>query len=178
MSDPGELPGAVLEDYILMPLVFSGAYKQSGAGYHIEYIVENDPGAITYLFKYQIAVSAWYCVTISLPKLAICVLYRTLFPQRSVLIILWITGSIMVGTCVASLIADLAACKPFTANWASIETQNTVCINKENLYIWGTFPNIVTDVVLLAVPLPIIWRLHTSTQLKVGLSVTFICGSM
>ncbi|KAI1379851.1 hypothetical protein F4677DRAFT_297159 [Hypoxylon crocopeplum] len=105
-------------------------------------------------------------------------LYRRLFPQRPVYIVLYITTGIMVSTAIASLIADLAACDPFSANWASPDIQATHCINKEALFVWSTFPNIVTDVIMLLLPLPIIWRLHTPTQLKVALTCTFLLGSI
>lgn len=128
--------------------------------------------------KYLIAIASWYAFTNGLGKLAICVFYRTLFPQRSVFIILWISAGIIIGTSVATTIAELGSCKPFSANWASTAVQAEKCIDKEKLYVWASFPNIVTDVVLLVLPLPITWRLRTTTKMKMALTFTFVIGSM
>jgi hypothetical protein len=129
-------------------------------------------------FKYLVAISAWYTSTVSLGKLAICCFYRRLFPQKPVLIVVGATAAVLIGNSIASTIVILAACKPFSANWGPVEVQATHCINKEALFVWATLPNILTDAVLLAVPIPIVLRLHASNGLKVGLLATFLFGSM
>lgn len=124
------------------------------------------------------AIATWYFLTCGFGKLAICVFYRTLFPQRSVLIILCTTAGIIICTAIATSVANLAACTPFSAAWGSTEAQASECIDKERLYIWASFPNIITDVILLVLPLPITWGLHTTKRLKVALTFTFLIGSM
>ncbi len=114
----------------------------------------------------------------NISKLAICIFYRVLFPQRWVLIILCLTAGILVADSFVTLTVDLAACKPFKAQWAPPVVQSSKCIDKEALYVWSTFPNIATDVILLMLPLPIIWKLHTTTRQKIALTATFIFGSM
>ncbi|KAI1500660.1 hypothetical protein F5X99DRAFT_232076 [Biscogniauxia marginata] len=155
-----------------------GSVRQGAVGNHVGYLEETNPSAVTLFFKYLVAISAWYYVTISIPKLAICVLYQRLFPKQSIFIVLCITAGIMICTSIASLIADLAACNPFSANWAPPQVQAVKCINKEALFIWSTFPNILTNVVILVMPLPVIWKLHASVQFKVALTMTFLIGSL
>lgn len=72
-----------------------------------------------------------------------------------------LTAAILIGTAIAGLVIDLAACMPFDAHWASLEVQKAQCIDKEPLFLWFNFPNIVTDVVMLILPLPIVWKLQT-----------------
>ncbi|KAL7625377.1 hypothetical protein AAE478_004594 [Parahypoxylon ruwenzoriense] len=170
--------GMAIEESSKEKLTRAGSVEHGAVGYHLKYLEETNPGAVTIFFKYLVAFSVWYHVTIGLSKLAICVMYRRLFPQRSVLIVLYITAGILISTSIASLIADLAACRPFSANWAPLEVWATHCISKQALFVWSTLPNILTDVVLLILPLPIIWRLHASIQLKVPLTVTFVIGGM
>jgi hypothetical protein len=151
---------------------------EGGVGRHVGFLEETDPEIVTTFFKYLVAISSWYWVTISVSKLAVCVLYRSLFPQRTVFIALCVTAFILISTSLATFIATLAACRPFSANWGSLQVQKAYCIDKELLYVWGTFPNIVTDVILLIIPLPIIWNLHASRKIKWALSVTFVVGGM
>jgi hypothetical protein len=95
-----------------------------------------------------------------------------------VLVAVTATAAILIGNAVVSTIVVLAACKPFSANWAPTHVQATHCIDKEALFVWATLPNILTDAVLLVVPIPIVVRLHASKGLKVGLLATFLFGSM
>jgi hypothetical protein len=46
------------------------------------------------------------------------------------------------------------------------------------IYTWFSIPNLVTDVAMLALPLPAIWTLKMSRGQKVGLTLTFLTGSM
>lgn len=163
---------------ILTSHLYLASVQKGAVGYHVGYLEETNPEHVELFFKYLVVFSAWYYVTISISKVAICVMYRRLFPQRVVFIILCITVAILISTSIVSFTMDLAACRPFSANWAPPAVQADQCLNKEALFIWSTFPNIVTDVVMLVLPLPIIWKLHTTAQLKVALTATFMVGSM
>ena len=46
------------------------------------------------------------------------------------------------------------------------------------MYKYWSVPNIVTDVVMLILPMPVIWRLKISRAQKAGLTVTFLLGSV
>ncbi|KAI1283471.1 hypothetical protein F5Y07DRAFT_349786 [Xylaria sp. FL0933] len=155
-----------------------GAVTQASVSYHLDYLTETEPEKITTFFKYLVPISIWYFATITITKLAICKLYLTIFPKQIISVILYITAFVLIATPVATTISLLAACRPFSANWGPSHVQNTHCLNKEAIFVWGTIPNIVTDVILLAVPLPVIWKLQVTTKVKLALSFTFIIGSL
>ncbi|KAI1483618.1 hypothetical protein F4774DRAFT_366040 [Daldinia eschscholtzii] len=155
-----------------------GSIKQAGVGHHVGYLLETNPEAVTTFFKYLVAMSTWYATTEGLAKLAICLLYKRLFPSRMALIVINITMIVLVCASIAGGLADLFGCTPFSAHWGTPEEQATYCIDTEALFVWGSFPNIVTDVILLILPLPIVWNLHASTGFKVGLVITFLFGSI
>ncbi|KAI1324531.1 putative alpha-xylosidase [Xylariaceae sp. FL0255] len=158
--------------------VYIGSIVQAGVGHHFGYVIATHPEQVTPFFKYLVFFSVWYFATVTLPKLAVCQLYRTLFPQRPVKIVLFITVAVLIATPIATTTALLAACRPFSANWGSTEEQNEHCyINKDDLYVYGSIPNIVTDIVLLIMPLPIVWGLQAARKIKVALTVTFLVGS-
>lgn len=53
------------------------------------------------------------------------------------------------------------------------------CIPQEPHLRYGTsLTDIVTDVVMLILPIPLVWNLQTSRKVKIGLMVTFLTGSM
>ncbi len=159
-------------------LTFPGSVRQGGVGLHVGYVAETNPETLVNFFKYLVVIPIWYHATVPLAKLAILMLYRRLFPGRKMLIGVYITEALLICTAIASLVADFAACRPFEANWGPPEVQAVACINKQALFVWSTLPNIITDVVMLTLPLPVVWKLHTPTQLKVALTLTFLVGSL
>ncbi|GAB1317019.1 Rhodopsin domain-containing protein [Madurella fahalii] len=167
---------SLLSQFVMAASILASV-KLNAIGDQAESIVETDPAASTRFYQFLVFWSVWYLATFSLPKLAICLLYRRLFPQRAVSIIMWLTAIVLVATVIAGLIANLAACRPFDAHWAHPEVQRTHCIDKVPLFLWVNFPNIVTDIVMLILPLPIVWKLRISFQLKVALTTTFLIGS-
>jgi hypothetical protein len=174
--DDGLVIAALLGQLVFSGIVI-GAVQQTPVGYHMDYISETKPEAAAIFFKYSlIIIPAWYFATAWTAKFAICIFLGRIFPQRSVKRILIAVGAVLMCSCIGCFIANLAACKPFSAHWGSQEERNAHCMNKSNLYTWGTFPNILTDIALLVLPLPIIRRLHTSIQMKVALAATFLIG--
>ncbi|KAK6859568.1 hypothetical protein PG995_003204 [Apiospora arundinis] len=154
-----------------------GSVMQSAVGHHVGYLEETNPEAVVVFFKYLVAISAWYLATVWISKMAICLLYLRLFPQKAVRIIVGAVGAVLVCTSIVCVIVNLAACRPFSTHWAPPPVQAVHCWNKEAIFIWSTLPNIITDVIVLVLPLPIVWRLHTSTHMKGALTVTFLIGS-
>lgn len=126
----------------------------------------------------MVALSTWYATTDGLAKIAVCLLYNQLFPQRSIHITMYITISVIVCASVSGGLAGLFSCYPFSAHWGTAAEQAAHCINAEALFVWGSFPNIVTDVIILVVPIPVVWKLYASTGIRVGLIITFLFGSM
>ena len=74
-------------------------------------------------------------------------------------------------------IVSLAGCNPFKANWEPT-LPGAKCIDKENFFRYGSVPNIVTDLAMLIIPIPVVWGLKASTRMKIGLTITFVIGSM
>ncbi|KAI1821503.1 hypothetical protein F4861DRAFT_518656, partial [Xylaria intraflava] len=158
--------------------IFIASLIQSGVGYHVTYLEATSPEKVPLFLKYLVAESVWYLATIWIAKASICMLYRRLFPGRVVYVLLWTIIAIVIATSIATVIALLAACTPFSANWGSPEVQATQCINKEPIFVWGTLPNVITDAVMLVLPLPIVWNLQMAVNLKIALTGTFVIGSL
>jgi hypothetical protein len=68
-------------------------------------------------------------------------------------------------------------CTPVSAFWNTID-YNTRCHYQDFLIVWSGLPNIITDALMLALPLPAIWKLHAAKSIKVGLTITFLVGSL
>jgi hypothetical protein len=139
--------------------------------------VVNSPETLTIWGKYLVALSALYFGSVNIPKLAILALYHRVFPAPSMQLAVKILVGIVIALTLSNFIVGLSACRPFEANW-DFTLPGAKCINKEAFFIWGSIPNIATDVAMIVLPMPTIWKLQTSKNMKVGLMITFAVGSL
>jgi hypothetical protein len=138
---------------------------------------ENDPEKVANWGKYLLVIATLYFVVVSIPKLAVLTLYHRLFPQRTAKITVYLLAGVLIAGTVANTIVSLAACKPFKANYDTTVPGHK-CIDKEAFFVWTSLPNIITDVIMLVLPLPIVWGLNNTKRIKVALTFTFIVGSL
>ena len=127
--------------------------------------------------KYLLVIATLYFVVVNIPKLAVLALYHRLFPQRTTKITVYLLAGVLISGTIANTIVSLAACKPFKANYDTTVPGHK-CIDKEAFFVWTSLPNIITDVIMLVLPLPIVWRLNNTKRIKVALTFTFVVGSL
>ncbi|KAH6680648.1 hypothetical protein B0J14DRAFT_634169 [Halenospora varia] len=68
-------------------------------------------------------------------------------------------------------------CTPLAYTWDKTITDGH-CIDEQEVLLWISFSNIVTDVLMLILPLPILWRLHIPVNQMLGLVITFLTFSL
>ncbi|EDN93581.1 hypothetical protein SS1G_09448 [Sclerotinia sclerotiorum 1980 UF-70] len=149
--------------------------KNAGVGYHVSYLESTDPALVQTWGKYLVAIATVYFGGVNIPKLAILALYKRLFPTKGILLVIHILMAALIALTISTIITNLAACRPFSANWDS--TIKATCINKEAFFIWGSIPNIITDIIILILPMRVVWNLHANRRMKIGLTITFAVGS-
>jgi hypothetical protein len=74
----------------------------------------------------------------------------------------------------AILIAADLACTPFAKIWD--KTLDGVCLDEKSVEVMSATVNLISDVLILVLPQPIIWKLNMSTQRKIGISIVFTIG--
>lgn len=60
--------------------------------------------------------------------------------------------------------------------WKSIQTFKEVCYKYKNIQLAHCVSDVATDLIVLSLPLPEIWRLRTTIRQKIGLSLIFLIG--
>ncbi|KAJ8061070.1 hypothetical protein OCU04_010147 [Sclerotinia nivalis] len=153
------------------------ALRNSGLGYHTSYLEYTAPWKVRRWGKDLFAGTIIYLLCATAPKYAILILYKRLFIINKVRVCVYVLMATLVVYTIVMIAVALAACRPFAANFDPT-IPGSKCINKEDLYRWGPIVNIITDVAMLMLPMPIIWNLHTTTRLKLGLTLTFLTGSL
>lgn len=103
--------------------------------------------------------------TVCFSKLSVLLMYTTLIPNRSLtrwtrgiglFIILWNVGNIIGG---------LLICRPLAKNWDF--TREGQCGSQPNYYFTMGIINIITDVLLIGLPMPYLYRLRLERRKKI-----------
>lgn len=115
---------------------------------------------------------------ISGSKLVILSLYMRIFnADRRYQITTYVVGAIILLNWLASIIASIAACQPFSAYWDH-HIPGSKCGNSIALWCFISVPSIATDLMMLVLPLPALYTLHVNIATKIGLFATFLVGSV
>jgi hypothetical protein len=149
-----------------------------GIGYHVVWLAENHPLALVTFAKLQVSFTILYSASVTFPKLAILGLYQRIFTEKPYRIIAYILMGIVTTAFIVLIICTVAQCIPLGYLWNKKGHPGGHCFNTSAFWRYGSVPNIVTDVVMLFLPLPCIWKLQLSRRDKIGLVITFFTGSM
>lgn len=137
-----------------------------------------EPQLIPTFFKtLYIAIPVIYCVAVTFPKLAILDIYLHVLVERWQRICCYVVAAIITLSMIVNIPTVIWQCSPVSYLWDK-SIPGGWCNNIPEHYFLASIPNIVTDVAMLIIPLPMIWKLHTSRRVKWGLSATFLAGSM
>jgi len=118
-----------------------------------------------------------YSPALAFAKLSFLCLYLNLSPARSFRAGVNFTIFVVVGSSVSIVISLLAACEPFAKNIDVTVTEGQ-CLNKAALYIATGVLNIITDIMVIILPIPMVLRLHMSKERKIMVIGIFGVGSM
>ncbi|KAI1417948.1 hypothetical protein F5Y13DRAFT_199079 [Hypoxylon sp. FL1857] len=125
----------------------------------------------------NICTEVTYCFTMVFIKLSMLALYGRIFPQQSFRIWLWSIGVFLVAWAISGSFSAIFQCTPISFYWNPVEDDG-FCINYGLQMLISSIINIITDFVILLLPVPLIWKLHTTKQKKRLLILTFALGSM
>ena len=128
------------------------------------------------VFKTSYAISVIYPLASAIPKLSLCAFYLQVMGVNT-----WVrritnsTGAFLVANAVAWLVPTIIVCRPISVFW-SLEGHQGKCLNYNVFGTWISLPNIITDLVLLILPMPVLWKTQISILRKLGLMAIFAVG--
>jgi hypothetical protein len=124
-----------------------------------------------------VLVIAWiWAIAVMLPKLSILGFYLRFFKSNTERYITYAIMGLLVVTSIVNGLVTTFDCTPIAYQWdKSIQGR---CIDVLALYRWMSFPNIVTDVIILVLPMRMVWALRMTRTQKLGLSVIFLTGGV
>ncbi|KAJ5651543.1 uncharacterized protein N7484_005266 [Penicillium longicatenatum] len=174
------------DDYLIIPALIaslgqSALYiflvQRGGVGYHLEY-VERTPQKLVILEKALYANEILdFPFTVAPAKISILLFYIRIFSFRNFRILAYIVGGIVTSHGVGVFFAAIFQCSPIAYTWDKTIVEGS-CFDQEAFYRYVSPPNIITDVLILMMPLPYVWNLHTRVGQKVALTGVFLLGSL
>jgi hypothetical protein len=123
-----------------------------------------------------LAIQASYFTTAALIKTAILLFYKRTFGiyryfRYAVYIMLFLTASYLA----ICILTSLLGCRPISYFWN--KDQPGWCFNETQFFRWNGVANLLLDVLVLLLPLPMIWRLQLTIGKKLALTGIFTLGS-
>jgi hypothetical protein len=152
--------------------------KVAGVGKHLDVLLVTNPEALIRWAKCGYAIEQLYSIAVVFPKLSILASYLRIFLTKPYRVTTYTLAAIIVANGIAGVITSFASCRPFSSRWTQMAYADKYCIDTVAYWRWISFPNIITDLVMLVLPLPVIWSLRLAKKDRLALVAIFCCGSM
>ncbi|ESZ91059.1 hypothetical protein SBOR_8553 [Sclerotinia borealis F-4128] len=152
--------------------------RRGGIGYHAIWLKTYHPLALQTFAKLQIVMVILYSASVTFPKLSMLGLYLRIFVGKRERIAAYTTMGIVSASFIALILCALLQCAPLGYLWNKAGHPGGHCFNTGVFWRYGSLPNLITDLAMLVLPLPCIWKLKLSQRDKIGLVFTFITGSI
>ena len=117
-----------------------------------------------------------YFPTLGMVKISTLLLFARIFPSHYFHRILWAVGLFISIYTMIAMIVMIFQCRPLNAAWdLSI---NSDCIDLSKLFIVMGSMNVLTDFLLLCLPLPQLWKLQMHRGTRIQVMGIFSIGSL
>lgn len=150
--------------------------KSGGIGRHIAVVLEIHPEKVVILEKLEIAYEVCYILAVTFPKLSMLCLFLRIFVTRWSRNGCYMLIAFLSLTAFANITVAILQCIPLHRAWDPASGGH--CINQNAWWCWGSLPNIISDILIIALPFPVIAKSQISWKDKIGIAVTFTVGSM
>ncbi|RAK95953.1 uncharacterized protein BO80DRAFT_417794 [Aspergillus ibericus CBS 121593] len=150
---------------------------QHGLGQHLTYLEAEHPGELLIEGQAYWASEIIWTLSIPLIKSSILLLYIRIFGKvRHFRMTAYALGTFSVCWAIMVLLVIIFQCHPVEKAWAPATPGH--CINSWLFFVIGSSMNCATDIAILVLPIPSVWRLHLSRMQRVSLVGIFLLGSL
>lgn len=129
---------------------------------------------VTLLLKLLIPLQILWVLGLTFSKISILTLYMRVFALPSVKWIALGTMSVIIMWAIGTILAGFLICQPFAMNWD--QTLDGHCGNQVASFQGTGVINLLTDVVVLGLPMPYLYRLNMALYKRLVLIGVFSVG--
>lgn len=126
--------------------------------------------------KLSYAFEPLYITTVGIIKLSVLFMYHRIFPVRLIKVGGYILGGITLAWAISVDLVAIFQCSPVAKAYEP--TLPGHCIQLKAALIGNGVPNFVTDILILALPARLIWRLQATLWQRVSIIGVFLTGSL
>jgi hypothetical protein len=109
-------------------------------------------------------------------KLSVLSFYGSIFStSKKFIVCLWVTAVFITGWGLSAFLGGILQCVPITKAYEA--SLPGYCINYGQLSLVVTICNVITDLIIIALPIPLVLKLHASERTKNVIILTFAAGS-
>ncbi|OJD18496.1 hypothetical protein AJ78_01485 [Emergomyces pasteurianus Ep9510] len=144
-----------------------------GLGKHVWVVPMTD---VMVLVKLHYIYMFMYILNVPLIKFSILVFYRRIFGMNWTM---WVCFFLSGGYYIACTVTLLVACQPIEYYWTQVQDRDSgrCLFHPHVFYLGNAAANVLTDVLILLVPIPLIWKLQMPTGKKLLVSSLFLLGT-
>ncbi|PSR79794.1 hypothetical protein BD289DRAFT_485381 [Coniella lustricola] len=147
-----------------------------GTGRHITDVEAVDPSAVVLTLQLILPFEALYGITLMLVKFSMLRFYARIFAiNKTFTIAVWTAATVIFLWMVSVVLETFLLCRPLAYNWDTTIADGT-CGNRQAVYVGAGVSNMVTDFMVLLLPVPFVWKLKMPTASKMGLLGIFCLG--
>lgn len=143
-----------------------------GGGQHAILMTEKDPVRFA---KSAFATEIMYAPVIGAVKIGTLLLFARIFPGQKFRRMLWAVGLFILTYSTIMVITITFQCRPINRAWDP--TVKAECIEINKVFIVMGSVNVLTDLLILCLPLPQVWKLQIRRETKLQLIGIFSIGS-
>ncbi|KKY20014.1 putative pth11-like integral membrane protein [Phaeomoniella chlamydospora] len=142
-----------------------------GTGRHLSSLAPNEyPHALKPLY----ASVPIYNASLSITKCSLLLQYLRLFPSQKVRRTCWIVLGIVIAYGIYAVFVVLFMCTPVKYFWD--KSIKGTCLNNSAVYFSTASFNIISDIVIICIPIPVVKSLQLPKRQKIGLGLIFGVG--
>ncbi|ORY04543.1 hypothetical protein BCR34DRAFT_55106 [Clohesyomyces aquaticus] len=147
-----------------------------GVGLHMPEVARiYGPDRLVVFLKLLIPIQIFWATSLAATKCSILAFYHRIFSVLRVDLAAKVLGLIILLYWITVMLCTFLLCRPFAFNWDQ-SVPNGVCGNRVLSYIMTGVLNILTDLCVLCLPMPVIWGLQMKTGKKIGFIILFATG--
>lgn len=105
-------------------------------------------------------------------KFSLLTFYARIFLLRAFRLLVYLVVAIVSGWALSVFLGAFLLCRPFTYNWDPT-IRDFKCGNRNAAHIGAGSLNIITDPMMLCMPIPMVWNLQTLDETTLSLPPFF-----
>ncbi|RBR09477.1 uncharacterized protein FIESC28_09861 [Fusarium coffeatum] len=156
----------------LVVVGFIFAMHANGMGLHADKVPVSQ---IVMMAKWLVVAEVLYAWNLGWTKLSLLLMYYRIFRVPYFKKMAWIVGSFVFAWVITITFLFIFICVPVAKLWYPDLPGH--CINQVGTWIANAASTIFTDIVILCLPIPPIWKLQLGRSEKLGLTAAFAIGS-